>query len=94
MLVKALTRDEVEQSVKSSKLHTAPGNESITSLLCKECLHILEDALTDVAKSAFEGHQTTRNQRTCLMLYTDKPGKSQFTKPKDKRRLSLLNLHF
>ena len=31
MMVAAPTKDEVEQSVKSSNLHAAPGNDSITS---------------------------------------------------------------
>ena len=93
-MVSAPTKDEVEQSVKSSNLHAAPGNDSITSFLYKESFQILGDALTDVAKLVFVGQQPTSSQRTSLMLFTDKPGKSQSSNPKDTRRLSLLNKYF
>ena len=94
MLIAAPTKDEVEQSIISSNLHAAPGTDGITSFLYKECFHILGDAVTEVAKAVFEGSQPTPSQRTSLMLYTDKPGKSQSLQAKDKRRLSLLNSDF
>ena len=47
-----------------------------------------------MAKEVFSGSQPTRSQRTSLMLYSDKPGKSKSLKPQDKSRLSLLNSDF
>ena len=91
MMVAIPTKGEVEDYVKSSNLHASPGTDSITSYLYKECFHILGDALTNVAKEVFGGHQPTYSQRTSLMLYTTKPGKSSSLKPKDKRKLSMLN---
>ena len=94
MLTAIPTRAEVEESLKTSNLHAAPGNDSITSFLYKECFNILGDSLTEVAVAVFEGQQPTYSQRTSLMLYTDKPNKSRSIKPKDKRRLSLSNSDF
>ena len=94
MLVAAPTKHEVEQSINSSNFQAAPGTDGITSFLYKECFHILKDAITEVAKAVFLGSQPPPSQRTSLMLYTDKPGKTQSMQAKDKRRLSLLNSDF
>ena len=77
MLTAVTTKEEVEESVKTSNANAAPGTDGITSLLYKECFPILGDALTEVAKEVFAGGQPTRSQRTSLMLFTSKPGKSQ-----------------
>ena len=94
MLIAEPTKSEVEESVKSSNLQAAPGSDGITSLVYKECFNILGDALTEVAKEVFAGNKPSKSQRTSLMLFSSKPGKSQSLKPKDKRRLSLLNSDF
>ena len=94
MLVAKPTKTEVEESVNSSNMHAAPGTDGITSFVYKECFHILGDALTEVAQAVFGGEQPTKSQRTSLMLCCSKPGKAQSLKPKDKRRLSLLNSDF
>ena len=94
MLAAAPTKAEVEESIKTSNLHAAPGTDSITSFVYKECFHILGDAITDVVKAIHEGEQPTLSQRTGLMVCTSKPGKSSSLDPKDKRRLSLLNSDF
>ena len=92
MLTAVTTKEEVEDFLKTSNANAAPGSDGITSLLYKECFPILGDALTEVAKEVFAmGKQPTRSQRTSLMLFTSKPGKSQQLKPQDKRRASLLN---
>ena len=94
MLVAEPTRAEVETSVKSSNMNAAPGSDGITNLLYKECFHILGDALTEVAQEVFAGQQPSRTQRTSLMVFSSKPGKGKSLKPRDKRRLSLLNSDF
>ena len=94
MLVAVPTKEEVEESVNNSNVDAAPGSDGITSLVYKECFNILGDALTEVAKEVFAGNQPTKSQRTSLMMFSSKPGKSLSLKPQDKRRLSLLNSDF
>ena len=59
-----------------------------------ECFHILGAALTEVVQEIHKGQLPSRSQRTSLMLFSSKPGKSSSKKPQDKRRLSLLNSDF
>ena len=94
MLTAEPTKSEVEESVKTSNVHAAPGSDGITSLVYSECFNILGDSLTEVARAVYAGEQPTRSQRTSLMLFSSKPGKTQSLKPQDKRRLSLLNSDF
>ena len=94
MLVAKPTKAEVEESVKTSNVDAAPGSDGITSLVYRECFNILGDALTEVAEEVFSGSKLTRSQRTSLMIFSNKPGKSQSIKPRDKRRISLLNSDF
>ena len=60
----------------------------------KSDFDILGDALTEVVQEIHRGQQPTRSQRTSLMLFTSKPGKTSSLKPEDKRRLSMLNTDF
>ena len=94
MLTAVPTRVEVEESVKTSNMNAAPGTDGITSFVYKECFNILGDALTEVVRAIHRGQQPTRSQRTSLMLFTSKPGKTSSLKPEDKRRLSMLNTDF
>ena len=94
MLVAIPTKAEVEDSLNSSNVHASPGTDSITTFFYKQCFHIVGEALTEVVKTVFEGNRPTESQRTSMMLYTTKPGKSGSTKPRDKRRLSMLNSDF
>ena len=88
------TKEEVKESVLSSNVHGAPGSDGITSLLYRECFNILGDALTEVVQTVHKGEQPSRSQRTSLMMFAAKPGKAHSFKPRDKRRLSLLNTDF
>ena len=94
MMLNAPTLEEVRESVMTSNSNAAPGNDGLTSMLYKECFHILGEALTDVVKAIHEGQVPTESQRTSLMIFTAKPSKSNSIEPKDKRRLSLLNSDF
>ena len=94
MMVATPTKAEVKESLKYSNLHASPGTDSLTSFFYKECFPIMGEALTEVAKAVFEGQKPTNSQRTSMMLYTTKPGKSGSLFPKDKRRLSMLNSDF
>ena len=94
MLIAPPNKAEVEKSVNTSNLQAAPGTDGITSLVYKEHFDILGEALTEVAQAVHSGLQPTKSQRTSLMIFTSKPGKSHSIKPEDKRRLSLLNSDF
>ena len=94
MLTAAPTLEEVKESVRTSNGNAAPGTDGITSLVYKECFDILGEALTEVAKAIHAGQRPTKSQRTSIMLFTSKPGKSNSLKPEDKRRISLLNSDF
>jgi hypothetical protein len=56
MLEAVPTKEEVEESVKTSNVDAAPGSDGITSLVYRECFHILGDGLTEVAKEIFPGN--------------------------------------
>ena len=94
MLLATPTKKEVEETLKESNLHAAPGTDGITSYTYKECWHILGDSLTEVARAVFDGHKPTTSQRTSLMVFGAKPKKPHSLKPSDKRRKSLLNSDF
>jgi hypothetical protein len=63
-------------------------------MLYRECFHILGDGLTEVVKEVFAEKLPTRSQRTSLMLFSSKPGKSHSLKPQGKMRLSPLKSDF
>ena len=50
--------------------------------------------MTEVVQAVFRGQQPTSSQRTSLMMFGSKPKKSKSLKPKDKRKISLLNVDF
>ena len=50
--------------------------------------------LTEVVKTVFGGKKPTLSQRTSKMVFGAKPKKELSFKPKDKRRISLLNCDF
>ena len=94
MIISSPTKEEIKDSVNTSNIDAAPGTDGITSLVYKEHFDILGDALTEVAQAVHSGQRPTKSQRTSLMIFTSKPGKSSSNKPADKRRVSLLNSDF
>ena len=94
MITSPPSKEEVQESVRTSNTKAAPGTDGLTSLVYKEHFDILGDALTEVAQAVHSGQQPTKSQRTSLMIFTSKPGKTSSIKPKDKRRISLLNSDF
>ena len=78
------TKTEVEESIKSSNLHAAPGTDGIKSYLYKQCFPILGDAMTEVAQAVYKGEQLSKSQRTSLMICCSKPGKTNSCKVRDK----------
>ena len=94
MLCAEPSKDEVKKVVWDCNQHAAPGTDGLTAYLYKQCWNVLGDPLTDVSQAVFRGDKPTKSQRTSLMVFGAKPKKLQSIKPKDKRKISLLNVDF
>ena len=88
------TRKEVLETVSGSNLHAAPGTDGLTNYFYKRCFDIIGDSLLEVVTAVSSGCKPTLSQRTSKMVFGNKPKKSKSIKPKDKRRISLLNCDF
>ena len=88
------TKEEVKESVRTANDGAAPVSDGISNLVYHTCFNIIGDALTDVIQAVFKGQRPTKSQRTSLMIFSAKPGKTTSLKPSDKRRISLLNTDF
>ena len=95
LLLKEVTKEEVKNSLMTANMDAAPGTDSLTNLVYKECWGILGDSLTEIAQAVLNGEKPTRSQRTSLMVYGNKANKPPNSPdPKHKRRISLLNSDF
>ena len=94
MLLAIPDKEEVKEIVWNSNQHAAPGTDGLTAHLYKQCWDVLGDSLTEVAQDVFQGQQPTPSQRTSLMVFGAKPKKQKSIQPKDKRKISLLNVDF
>ena len=94
MLCATPDKDELKEVVWESNQHAAPGTYGLTAYLYSQCWEILGEPLTEVSQAVFKGQKPTTSQRTSLMFFGAKPKKLQSIKPKDKRKLSLLNTDF
>ena len=48
LLLRAPTKDEVEETLEASNLHAAPGTDGLTSYFYKECYDIMGEPLTEM----------------------------------------------
>ena len=87
-------KEEVKEVLWNCNQHAAPGTDGLTTFLYKQCWDILGDYLTEVSQEVFKGKAPTRSQQTSLMVFGAKPKKLKSIKPKDKRKISLLNVDF
>ena len=95
LLDRVPTKEEVKNSLWSSKLHAAPGTDGLTNFLYKHCWDILGQSISEVVKAIHLGLSPSLSQRTSLMVYGAKANKPpNSTDPKHKRRISLLNSDF
>ena len=94
MLCAPPTKDEVKEILWDSNQNSPPGTDGLTAYLNCLCWDFLGDSLTEVSQAVFKGQQPTPSQRTSLMVFGAKQKKLQSLKPKDKRKLSLLNVDF
>ena len=94
MLCALPDKKEVKEILWNSNQHAAPGTDGLTAFLYKQCWDIFGDSLTAVSQEVFKGKPPTPSQRTSLMVFGAKPKKHKSLKPKDKRKISLLNVDF
>ena len=93
-LLKTPTKVEVYDTLSASNQHAAPGTDGLTNFFYKQSFKTIGKPLTDVVKAVFTGEKPTLSQRTSKMVFGSQPKKESSTKPKDKRRISLLNTDF
>ena len=94
MLCDIPEKKEVKEVLWDSNQHAAPGTDGLTAFLYQQCWDLLGDPLTEVVQAVFKGQKPTASQRTSLMVFGAKPKKLKSLKPKDKRKISLLNVDF
>ena len=94
MLCSIPEKKEVKEVLCSSNQHASPGTDGLTAFLYSQCWDVLGDPLTEVCQAVFKGQKPTPSQRTSLMVFGSKPKKLNSNKPKDKRKISLLNVDF
>ena len=85
-------KNEVKEVLWDCDQHAAPGTDGLTAFLYKQCWDVLGDHLTEVIQEVFKGKPPTNSQQTSLMVFGTKPKKLKSLKPKDKRKISLLNV--
>ena len=69
LLTRAVTKDEVHETLSAANLHAAQGSDGITSFLYKECWETVGNDLTEVVKAIHDGNPPTKSQRTSLMVF-------------------------
>ena len=82
-LAAAPTMKDVEETVNSSNLNAASGNDGIHSRFHKECWHTMGEPLTEVMIEISKLKPLSSSQRTSLMVFGSKPKKPHNTKPQD-----------
>ena len=94
MLLAPPTQKEILKVISNSNQTASPGTDGIPYMLYKTCWNNIKDFLTEMVLKVFDGENTTKSQRTSLMVFTSKPKYSNSNKPGHKRRISLLNTCF
>jgi hypothetical protein len=94
-LKKIPNKDDVKDSVWSSRVDAAPGSDGLSMLVYKYCWDTLGDSLTEMVKTVMGGASPSLSQRTSVMVYGAKNNKpTNSINPDHKRRISLLNADF
>ena len=95
MMCKFPTKEEIIDSLWTSKPNAAPGTDGLTNLFYKKFWDLLGESFVQVAHAVHMGSSPTLSQRTSLMVYGAKANKPlNSPDPKHKRRISLLNSDF
>ena len=89
-----ITNQEIKDSLNSCNMKAAPGTDSITYQTYKTCWHILGEDLGDVLREVVQSKKPTESMKHSFMFFTPKSGKSSPPRPKDLRKISLLNSDF
>ena len=94
MLAAIPDKEEVFKTLQASNSRAAPGTDGIPSFLYQTCWDFMGDTLTEIVVAEFQGEALPASLRTSMMVFGSKPKKRKSIKPKDKRRISLLNCDF
>ena len=86
--------EETKESVWKSNLLGSPGCDGIISLFYKAHWDIVGKLLYDVVLENFRRKTLSKTQSIGLITFCQKPKKGNSSKPKDLRRLSLLNTDY
>ena len=86
--------EETKESVWSSNVHGSPGIDGITSLFYKVHWDLVGDLLHQVILENFKRRSLTKTKANGMVIFAPKPKKAKSTKPKDLRRISLLNTDY
>ena len=94
MLSKCPDKDEIHSVLKASNHHSAPGTDGISNYFYLKLFNIIGEGLTEVISTVFLESSPTISQRTCKIIFANKPNKAHSKLLKDKRKISLLNTDF
>ena len=72
-IMKVLTKAEIKQILQASNHHAAPGSDGLTSYFYPKCFDIMGDTLTEVVQNIFRFEKPSTSQRTCQMVFANKP---------------------
>ena len=87
-------KQEIFEALISSNFKAAPGTDGISGRLYKEHWDIFGDIILDVVLEKHKGERLPTSMRTALMVFGQKPKKASSLKPKDRRRICILNSDF
>ena len=85
--MKILTKTEIREVLKASNLHAASGSDGLTNYFYLKCFPIIGDTLVEIIQAIFESETPSISQRTCQMVFANKPNKQKSRKLSDKRKL-------
>ena len=94
IIMKKPTKQVIKQLIQDSNHHTAPGSDGLTSYIYLKCFNIIGDTLVEVLQTIFDHEKPSISQRTCKMVFANKPGIPNSKKLTDKGKISFLNSDF
>ena len=94
MLEAPVTDEEIKKSLLSANQKAAPGSDGIPYAFYTKFWSLIGHHLCAVVKSVISSGSPTSSMATSFMVFSPKPGKSSSIRPKDKRKISMLQADF
>ena len=91
--MKVPNKEEIKEVLKVSNLHAAPGSDGLTNYFYLKCFPIIGDTLVEFSQAIFKYKKLPISQRTCQMVFANKPNKPNSKKLPGKRKINLLNIY-